>query len=198
MPRSGALLLTGLALGLLGGWSWSARPQAASEPPPDHLSAALKRLQAEVHRLQELVPDQAAVMRLLSDHWCNLWFALEQENWPLAEFYLNETRANLRWAVRVRPVRQTAQGEKVDLQAIATALENTELQQLRQAIAEHDRSRCRRLYEETLGVCHACHKASEKPYLRLHRPQAPESHLVEFRPERPALQPPAKPKTPKK
>ena len=29
-------------------------------------------------------------------HFANLWFAGQSKNWPLAQFYLNETRAHLR------------------------------------------------------------------------------------------------------
>ena len=38
----------------------------------------------------------------------NLWFAAHAENWPLAQFYANETRVRLRWALRITPVPASA------------------------------------------------------------------------------------------
>src|SRR5262245_970985 len=74
--------------------------------PAQAQTAKPESLEAQVKKLQELVPDQAAVMSHLGYHYGNLWFALGQENWPLADFYLSETRANLKWAIRVKPVRK--------------------------------------------------------------------------------------------
>jgi hypothetical protein len=51
-------------------------------------------------------------------HFANLSFAAERKNWPLADFYLAETRSHLRWAVRIIPVRKTRTGHDVELQGI--------------------------------------------------------------------------------
>ena len=145
------------------------------------LRSQVKELRSEIKKLQGLVPDQAAVMSRLGYHWSNLWFALERENWPLADFYLAEVRSNLKWAVRVRPER-VVNKEKVDLKAIAEALDNTQLNQLKTAIANKDRTKCVKLYDEALQGCYACHKASDKPYLRPRRPTAPEVRVINFDP----------------
>jgi hypothetical protein len=144
--------------------------------------ARLDQLQAEIKRLDALAPDQAAVMSHLGYHWSNLWFALEQENWPLADFYLAETRSNLKWAIRVKPER-VVNKEKVDLKSIAQALDGTQLAQLQTAIARKEKGRCVKLYDEALQGCYACHKASEKPYLRPQRPAAPEVRVINFDPD---------------
>jgi hypothetical protein len=144
-------------------------------------SAALE-LRAEIKKLQEIVPDQAAVMTHVGYHWSNLWFALEQENWPLADFYLSETRNNIKWAVRTKPFRKSSAGLVVDLGAIAEALDNTQLKQLREAIAAKDRKRSVKLYDEAMVGCYACHKASEKLYLIPQRPSAPEVRVLNFDP----------------
>ena len=34
------------------------------------------------------------------------WFAAQKQNWPLANFYVAETKSHLEWAVRIRPVRK--------------------------------------------------------------------------------------------
>ena len=50
--------------------------------PPD-----LAALQAEVERLKGMVPDQSHAMKDVACHFTNLWFAAQQQNWPLADFY---------------------------------------------------------------------------------------------------------------
>src|SRR2546427_435745 len=72
--------------------------------------AAIAQLQARVNELEGRVPDQAIVMTHVAYHFTNLWFAARQHNWPLADFYLGEVRKDLKWAVRVRPVREGPAG----------------------------------------------------------------------------------------
>jgi hypothetical protein len=140
-------------------------------------------LQAEIKRLQELTPDQAAVMSHLAYHFSNLWFAVDRENWPLADFYLSETRSNLKWAVRAKPIRKDSAGKDVDLRPIAESIDNGPLTDLKKAIAAKDRPHCVKLYRDTLTLCYACHKASEKPYLRPQVPTAPEVQIINFDPK---------------
>src|SRR6267378_479052 len=75
-------------------------------PKPDDVAA----LKADVERLKGMVTDQSHVMADVSYHYCNLWFAGQAENWPLAQFYCDETRSHLKWAVRVIPVRKDRDG----------------------------------------------------------------------------------------
>lgn len=150
----------------------------------DKQKTPVEHLQVEVKKLQELVPDQAAVMSHLSYHFSNLWFAAKAENWDLADFYLSETRSNLRWAARVKPKRKDLQGkETVDIVAIAQALDNGPLTSLKKAIAAKDKSSFVKLYNDTLTGCYACHKASFKPYLRPQVPEAPETSMINFDPK---------------
>ncbi len=142
------------------------------------------QLREQVQRLQELVPDQAAVMSHLAYHFTNLWFAADEENWPLADFYLGETRANLKWAVRVKPRRKDPEGkETVDVKAIAESVDNGPLTQLKAAIDAKDKKAFARVYNDTLTACYACHKASFKPYLRPQVPRAPEVRVINFDPK---------------
>jgi hypothetical protein len=142
----------------------------------------IEALRAELKRVTELTPDQAAVMSHLSYHWGNLWFAIDQENWPLAEFYLSEVRANLKWAVRAKPIRKTKAGEVVDVKSIAESVDNGPFTQMKAAIAKKDKKACVAVYDDALTGCYSCHKASEKPYLRPQRPTEPEARVVNFDP----------------
>ena len=70
-----------------------------------------------------------------SYHFANLWFAGQRKNWPLAQFYLNETRSRLRWAVRIVPVRRIPGGE-IDLRGLLEAVDATGFMEIGKAIAD--------------------------------------------------------------
>jgi hypothetical protein len=150
---------------------------AASEEPQQ------KNLLARIAALEAVIPDQAHIMADVGDHFTNLWFAGHAENWPLAEFYLNETKSHLRWAVRAKPVRQDNQGRDINLGNILEAFENSQLTQLKQAIDGKGRPAFERIYQESLTVCYSCHKASDKPYLRPQIPTEPETRIINFDPK---------------
>lgn len=152
-------------------------PAPATPPVPDVAS-----LQAEIERLKQVVPDQAHAMMDVDYHFSNLWFAANQGNWPLAQFYWNETRSHLRWAVRIIPVRKDNAGKDVKLQDILQSLENSPLKQLEESIQLKDREKFVAAYEFTLTSCYSCHKASDKPYLRLRIPEHPASTMMNLDP----------------
>lgn len=157
--------------------SSSAMAQQTADPKPD-----LASLQAEIERLKQVVPDQAHAMQDVDYHFTNLWFAANQSNWPLAQFYFNETRSHLRWAVRIIPVRKDNSGQEVKLQDILQSIENGPLMQLEDSIKVKDREKFVAAYEFTLTSCYACHKASDKPYLRPRIPDHPSSAMMNFDP----------------
>ena len=69
--------------------------EVRTEPHPT-VEDELAELRSEVERLKEKATDQAHVMVSVDYHFGNLWFAGQHANWPLAEFYWNETRSHLR------------------------------------------------------------------------------------------------------
>lgn len=143
-------------------------------------AAALK---AEIDALRALVPSQSHAMMDVDYQFSNLWFAAANENWPLAEFYLNETRSHLAWAVRLRPVRRLSSGGEFDLRPMLQAVEGTALVVLRAAVEKRDRTGFEQAYRQTMDACFGCHQAAEKPYLRPHVPDAPSSRMIDFRPK---------------
>jgi cytochrome c553 len=151
-------------------------PAADTEPQQ-------KDLLARIAALEAVIPDQAHIMADVGDHFTNLWFAGGAENWPLAEFYLNETKSHLRWAVRAKPIRKDNQGHDINLGNILEAFENSQLAQLKQAIDGKDRRAFERVYKESLTVCYSCHKASDKPYMRPQIPAEPETRIINFDPK---------------
>jgi hypothetical protein len=153
-------------------------PAAATQQP------GRDELEARIKALEGLIPDQAHIMADVGDHFAGLWFAGRAANWPLADFYLGETKSHLHWAVRRIPIRKDNQGRDVNLTAILQAFENSQLTQLKQVIDRKDQPGFERVYKESLTVCYSCHKAADKPYLRPRVPAEPQTRIIEFDPER--------------
>jgi hypothetical protein len=151
----------------------------ASEPKE---GAATQPTQSELQQLKDKVPDQAHAMISVAYHFNNLWFAGEAKNWPLAEFYWGETRSHLRWAVRIIPVRKDKAGYEIKLAEILDAMENTPLKQLQEAITAKDHDKFIAAYKFSLETCYACHKASDKPFLRPQIPERPAEPTINFDP----------------
>jgi hypothetical protein len=150
-------------------------PAASAQTPPESLAARVKAL-------EDLIPSQSHMMADVGDHFTNLWFAGKAGNWPLADFYLAETKSHLGWAVRRIPIRKDNRGQDVNLGKILEAFENSQLTQLKQAIDRKDRSGFETIYKESLTVCYSCHKATDKPYLRPQIPTLPASRIMNFDP----------------
>ncbi len=178
----GVLPAIGLGTGLiLGGASnllfdTQAQAQQSAAPKQTDVEAAPVDLQTLNGRL----PDQAHVMMDVGYHFANLWFAADKQNWPLASYYLTQTRSHLRWAVRINPVRKTESGAAVDLRGILDAVDNTMLAEIEKAIGNKDVAGFKTAYRQTTEGCYACHTACEKPFLRVQVPDAPGTTIINF------------------
>lgn len=170
-------MVDGKAIGMVAGWIVGVAAMAT--PQGDEMSA----LKAEVARLKTVVPDQAHAMSDVGQHYTNLWFAGEAGNWPLAQFCLDETKSHLRWAVRIIPKRKDAEGREIDLGGILGGLETSTLKDLDLAVKAKDKEKFAAGYKTQLEACMACHKASNKPYIRLRIPERADSNILEFKPE---------------
>jgi len=180
------LLLAGTTAGIFRlGLNHAAETPATGpkpKPPEDPHPAELAALRAEVEVLKGKAPDQSHAMKDVGYHFANLWFAGQKQNWPLAKFYLDETRSHLRWAVRIIPVRKTKAGD-LDLKGILDAVDNTLLSSIQNSITAQDTNQFTATYKQALEGCYSCHKASEKPYLRLQIPEQPEAGIMNFDPQ---------------
>ena len=170
----------GLICGVAGWVIVGSMKSAAIAAPVDEPKEQIEQLRGQIKHLEELVPDQAAVMTKVGYHFTNLYIAVQKENWPLADFYLGETINNIKWAVRTKPIRKDAAGRDIDLGAIAQAVENTQFKDLKEAIAAKDKQRCAAVYDQTLAACYGCHTASGKPYLLLQKPSEAEVKIINF------------------
>ena len=140
---------------------------------------AVASLRAENEHLRTLIPSQSHAMMDVAYHFTNLWFAGSKKNWPLAQFYFNEARSHIQWAIRLVPVRKSSHGD-VHLEEMFTAFDGTLLNDLKGKIAAKDEAGFKTAYKAALGGCNACHTASEKPYLKIVVPSRQEVQIVDF------------------
>jgi hypothetical protein len=178
--RPGRALLFGL---FMAGCATSpSRAQGASDGKANTAADEIAALKAENERLKGLVPSQSHAMMDVAYHFTNLWFAAEHENWPLAQFYFNETRSHIRWAIRIVPVRRAAAGE-VKLEEIFAAFDGSLLAAIQKEIGAKNRKGFKIAYQAALGGCNGCHTASDKPFLHVKIPERQEVRIVDFTPQ---------------
>lgn len=112
----------------------------------------------------------------------NLWFAADKANWPLAGYFLGETRTHLKWAVDIKPVRTTKAGASLDLNGIWQAVDNTMLADLEKTIESKDIASFKTAYVRAAQGCYSCHAAAEKPFLRIKVPESPGAPIIDLDP----------------
>jgi hypothetical protein len=186
LPITAALVTVAAAAGIFGlSHPISAQTHGTSPTPanPPDANAELAALKKEIETLKGKVPDQSHAMKDVAYHFTNLWFAGQNENWPLAKFYCDETRAHLKWAVRIIPVRKISGGE-LPLQPMLEGIDQSFFVPLQKTIDAHNLADFSKAYHQTLDGCYACHAAAEKPFLRLKVPEEPEVRIIEFSPTR--------------
>ncbi len=137
-------------------------------------------LRADVARLKTNAPSQSHTMSDVGAHWSNLWFAAEKKNWPLAMFYLEETRQHILWTIRLRPVRKGPDGNDVNLVPIFEGIDTSAFKAVADAIQTQNSAAFSAAYRVTLESCYACHKASGMPYLRPMVPTTPAQSIINF------------------
>ena len=155
--------------------------RAADTNDTENLAQQIAALKASNEQLRSLIPSQSHAMMDVAYHFTNLWFAGQRQNWPLAQFYFNEARSHIQWAIRIVPIRKTSGGE-LRLQEMFDAFDNTLLADVKKQIAARNRPQFNSAYRAALGGCNACHTAAEKPYLHIVVPDKPEAHIVDFSP----------------
>jgi hypothetical protein len=132
--------------------------------------------------LNDRLPDQSHAMQDAGYHFENLWFAGNEQNWPLASYYLRKTRSYLRLAVQIRPVRKTSVGSEVDLKAIWDAVDHGMLGQVDSSIEHQDVAGFKTSYRQTIEGCNACHTVCEKSFIRVQVPMTPSASIIHFDP----------------
>ena len=156
----------------------SPRPVAAQEAgkgTPD-----LAAMQADIAHLKEVVPSQSHTMTDVGYQFANLWFAGKHKNWPLADFFYNESRQHIVWTINIRPVRRNPDGGSIDIRALFEGIRDGALKDLADSIAGKDEAKFTVAYKNMLEACYACHRAAAKPYLRPMIPSSPPQTIINF------------------
>jgi len=181
--RRGFLIACGVLLGIGVDRGWqrdvvaTVVAQQARAPLP-----TMQSLPEEVARLKELVPSNSHIMMDVQFHWMNLWFAARKRNWPLAQYFFNESRNHIRWLIRKSPTTRGPDGKDVDLQSIFDAIDTSSLAAVKTAIENKDGVQFAAAYKTMLESCYACHKSAGRPYLRPVLPQATSQSMVNYDP----------------
>lgn len=161
--RNLEMLILGALIGGLLVSSWSRYEVLAQQTAPPASPATVA---ADVAHLKDLLPPHSHPMVEVGMFAANMWFAGQKQNWPLAGYYLNETRNRIRWEVQLNPGPKGADGNPVDMQSIFDGIDNGTLPRVRKAIEAKDGRQFEAAYRSMLEDCYSCHKAALRPYLR--------------------------------
>jgi cytochrome c553 len=127
----------------------------------------MDQLPAEVAQLKALVPSNSHIMMDVQWHWTNLWWAGKKKNWPLAQYYFNETRGHIQWLIRKSPMMKSQLDQKdVDIAGIFDGIDTSSLAAVKTAIENKDSAQFAASYKTMLESCYACHKSVGRLYLR--------------------------------
>jgi hypothetical protein len=150
-----------------------------AEPLP-----TMESLPEEVARLKALVPSNSHIMMDVQWHWTNLWFAAQAKNWPLAQYYFNETRGHIQWFVKKSPTLRSAgpEREEVNIEGIFEGIDTSALTDVKNAIGKKDSVQFANTYKIMLESCYSCHKSAGRPYIRPQIPKAQMQAIVNMDP----------------
>ena len=186
LVRSVVLLVVGVVIGVVFmQWRYSAAAQAPPKTVAGQPAAVdVKALEADVAQLKAIVPSNSHIMMDVQWHWNNLWFAGQAKNWPLAQFYFNETRGHILWLIKKSPkIRsQGPEKEEVDVKGIFDGVDTSTLADVKNAIAAKDSAKFNAAYRTMLESCYSCHKSVGRPYLRPMMPTAQVQSVINMDP----------------
>jgi cytochrome c553 len=173
-----AALIIGAIIGGMAVEYWLVK-QGIESPAAQVTGAAA----GDLERLVQIAPTQSHTMKDVGDHWANLWFAVQAENWPLATFYFTQARQSVRWTVAVRPERVMPDGSTVNVQGLFEAIDPSAFAFVGLALEDQDKEMVESAYREALTACQSCHEAVGMPFLRPTVPTAPADTILGFEPE---------------
>jgi hypothetical protein len=175
------LLVAGISIGLSIPAISAQQREGGGRRGPAPLT--LEQLPAEVAALKQLIPTNSTIMMDVQWHWTNLWFAGRKKNWPLAQYYFNESRGHIQQLVRKNPtIRNNVEQKDVDLTGIFDGIDTSSLMMVKDAIEKKDGPTFDKNYRLMLESCYSCHKAVGRPYIRPQIPTAQVQQIVNMDP----------------
>ena len=179
--RSVLLVACGIiaGIGIDRGWQHGMLPVVSAQQGRRNALPTMESLPAEVAQLKLLVPSNSHIMMDVQFHWTNLWFAGRKKNWPLAQYFFNETRGHIQWLIRKSPmIRNQVDQTDVDISGIFDGIDTSSLAAVKTAIEKQDSLQFAATYKTMLESCYACHKAVGRPYIRPQIPTAQAQSIV--------------------
>jgi hypothetical protein len=183
--RSALLVACGIiaGIGIDRGWQHGMLPVVSAQQGRRNALPTMESLPAEVAQLKLLVPSNSHIMMDVQFHWTNLWFAGRKKNWPLAQYFFNETRGHIQWLIRKSPIiRNQVDQMDVDISGIFDGIDTSSLAAVKTAIEKQDSLQFAATYKTMLESCYACHKSVGRPYIRPMIPQTSVMPLLNFDP----------------
>jgi len=160
-----------------------AQPAAKAAVPADDAAAKeLATMKADIQTLKDKATSASVAMADVSFHWSNLWFAGQNKNWPLANYYYSEAPNHVRWLIRINPIPKGPDGMPVDLKGIFDAIDTSTFAAVKSAIDKKDSVQFPVVYKASLESCYSCHKSVGRPYLRPQIPKAPPQTIINLDP----------------
>jgi hypothetical protein len=185
MLKNLIVFIVGALIGGLVVWKAPAMGQASAkdQPKADAGKIDLVALNNDVAHLKDIIPSNSHLMADVGFHYNNLWFAGQKKNWPLAQFYFDETRSHIRWLIRKSPTVKTKEGEVVNLQGIFDGIDTSSLAMLKKSIEDKNLEQFTANYKLMLESCYACHKSVGRPYLRPMIPTVQPQSVINYSPD---------------
>jgi len=134
--------------------------------------------QEDVAHLKDIVPPASHPMVEVGYHMVNLWFAAQKGNWPLANYYLGETRNRMKWEVKLNPGPKGSDGKPIDMESTFDGIDKGSLTAVKDAIAKKNGKEFVAQYKNLLVDCYSCHKNAGRPYLRPMVPLTPGQSII--------------------
>ena len=112
-------------------------------------------------------PGLGEIMSLTEARHAKLWRAVQQQNWLLASYELDELKEGLDDAIKFHPRHKTV---PQPLAKIIPALLNQPLANIARAIDTKDTALFTQGYDKLTEGCNACHKASGFGFITVTKP----------------------------
>ncbi len=144
---------------------------------------SMESLPAEVAQLKLLVPSNSHIMMDVQFHWTAMYFAAQKKNWPLAQYWFNETRGHIQWLIRKSPtIKNVVDQTDVDMKGIFDGIDTSSLAMVKTAIEHKNLVEFNANYKTMLESCYSCHKSVGRPYIRPQIPTARSESIVNLDP----------------
>ena len=115
-------------------------------------------------------PGLGELMGLNQMRHAKLWFAGQAQNWPLAEYELDELQEGFDDVVKFHPTHKDA---PLPLSTLVPKIMDPPLRELREAVKARDPKMFATAYDAVTTACNSCHQATNFGFNVVRRPSDP-------------------------